>query len=82
MNHERATSVQQCTGQVLSMFYLVDEPVTTVTIQVDIQLMTARATGQVALDLRTLPRGATICATLHDEQLGYVQLLAFTRIPC
>ena len=64
------------------MFYLVDEPVTTVTIQVDRQSMTARATGQVALDLRTLPRGAMICATLHDEQLGYVQLLAFRVIPC
>jgi hypothetical protein len=58
--------VQQITGQVRSMFYLVDEPTTMLTIQANEQTITARASGQIALDLRALPRGATICATLHD----------------
>jgi len=58
------------------MFYLVDEPATMLTIQIDGQAITARATGPVALDLRTLPRRAMICATLNNEQL-----LAFTVLP-
>jgi hypothetical protein len=73
--------VQQITGQVRSIFYLVDEPTTMLTIQAEGQLLTARAFGQLALDLRALPRGATICATLHDGQLECAQLIAFTTIP-
>jgi hypothetical protein len=45
---------------------LVDEATTALAIQVDEQMITARASGQVALDLQALPRGATICAMLHD----------------
>jgi hypothetical protein len=48
--------------------------------QADGQTLTVRTSGQLALDLRALPRGATICATLHDEQLDCPQLLAFTLI--
>lgn len=47
--------VQQITGQVRSMFYLVDELAMTLTIQTKAQTITVRASGQVALDLRTLP---------------------------
>ncbi len=76
MNDEQSPAIPQLVVQVRSMFYLVDEPATMLTIQVDGQAMIARATGLVALDLRTLPRGALICATLNDEQL-----LAFTVFP-
>ena len=62
-------TIEQITGQVRSMFYLVDEATTILTIQLDGQTITARASGQLALDLRALPRGATICATLHNAQL-------------
>ena len=61
--------------------YLLDEPTTILTIQIDEQPITACATGQVALGLRTLPRGATICATLHHELLDCPQIIAFTIIP-
>jgi len=81
MNNQHLGTVQQIIGQMRSMFYLVDEPTTMLTIQADGQTITDRATGQVALDLRALPRGATICATLTDEQLDCPQLLAFTVIP-
>lgn len=81
MNDERPGTVQRCTGQVRSMYYLLDEPATTLTMQVDGQAITARATGQVALDLRALRRGATICATLHHELLDCPQIIAFTVIP-
>jgi len=81
MNDQHSDRIQQLTGQVRSMFYFVDEPTTTLTIQADGQTITDRATGQVALDLRALPRGATICATLNDEQLDCPQLLGFTVIP-
>jgi hypothetical protein len=73
--------MQQITGQVRSLFYLVDEPTTMLTIQIDGQSITARAIDQVALDLRALPRGATICATLTAEQPDCPQLLAFMVIP-
>ena len=73
--------VQQITGQVRSMFYLLDEPTTMLTIQAEGQLLTARASGQIALDLRALPRGATICATLHDASPYDPQIIAFIRIP-
>ena len=81
MNHEQPNTIQQLTGQVRSMFYLVEEPTTTLTIQADGQTITARAFGQLALHLRVLPRGATIYATLRDAQLECAQLIAFTLIP-
>jgi len=81
MNNQHLGTVQQITGQMRSMFYLVDEPTTMLTIQADGQTIAARASGQLALDLRALPRGATICATLNDEQLDCPQLLGFTVIP-
>jgi hypothetical protein len=77
MNEQHPSTIQQITGQVRSMFYLVDEPTTAVSIQADGQTVTARASGQLALDLRALPRGATICATLQiasDDR----QIVAFT----
>jgi hypothetical protein len=80
MNEQRADTTHQIIGQVRSMFYFVDEPTTTLTIQTDGQTITARATGQIALDLRALPRGATICATLRDAQLEGEQIVAFTII--
>jgi hypothetical protein len=58
----------------------VDEPTTTLIIQADGQTITARATGQVALDLRALPRGATIWATLHDVRLERAHIVAFTIV--
>ena len=66
MNDQYSDRILQLTGQVRSMFYLVDELVITVTIQLDGQSITARAYGQLGLDLRALSRGATICATLQD----------------
>ncbi len=78
MNEQFPDPMQQITGQVRSLFYLVDEPATTLTIQLDGQTITARAAGQVALDLRALPRGATICATLHDAPLECAEIIAFT----
>jgi hypothetical protein len=76
LNDEQSPAIQQLVRQVRSMFYLVDEPATMLTIQVDGQAIIARATDPVALNLRTLPRGAMICATLNDEQL-----LAFKVLP-
>jgi hypothetical protein len=81
MNNQHLGTVQQITGQVRSLFYLVDEPTTTLMLQADGQTVTARASGQLALDLRALPRGATICATLRDAQLECAQIIAFTLIP-
>ncbi len=49
--------------------------------QLDELLISARASSQVALDLRTLPRGATICATLHDASPYDPQIIAFTIFP-
>jgi hypothetical protein len=40
-------------------------PTTTLTIQANGQTITVRAAGQISLELRALPRGTTICATLH-----------------
>ena len=56
MNDQHPDLMQQITGQVRSLFYLVDEPATTLTIQLDGQTITVRAAGQVALELRALPR--------------------------
>jgi len=81
MNDERSHTEQQLVGQVRSMFYLVDEPTMILTIQLDGQTITVRAAGQVALDLRALPRGATICATLHDASPDDPQIIAFAIIP-
>ena len=81
MNDERSHTEQQLIGQVRSMFYLVDEPTMILTIQLDGQTITVRAAGQVALDLRALPRGATICATLHDASPYDPQIIAFAIIP-
>jgi hypothetical protein len=81
MNDELPNTVQRCTGQVRSMFYLLDEPTTTLTIQIGRQTITVHAAGQVALDLRALPRGATICATLHGAPPYDPQIVAFAIIP-
>ena len=81
MNDQHPDQMQQITGQVRSLFYLVDEPTTILTIQRDGQLITACASGQVALDLRALPRGATICATLHNAPRCDPQIIAFTFFP-
>ena len=81
MKHERSAPVQRCIGQVRSLCYLLDEPTTTLTIQAGAQTITAYASGQVALDLRALPRGTTICATLHDAPPDDVAIIAFSVIP-
>ena len=81
MNDQYADTMQQIAGQVRSMFYLVDEPTTILSIQLDEQLIAVRASGQVALDLRALPRGAMICATLHDSSPYDPQIVAFFLIP-
>lgn len=81
MNDERSHTEQQLVGQVRSMCYLVDEPTMILTIQLDGQTITVRAAGQVALDLRALPRGATIGATLHDASPYDPQIIAFAIIP-
>ena len=81
MNNQHPDPIQQITGQVFSMFYLVDEPTTILTIQTEGQTITARASGQVALDLRILPRGATICARLQDAQMEWTEIIAFTLVP-
>ena len=80
MNEPYADTTQQITGQVRTLFYFVDEPTTTLTIQTDGQTITARASGQIALDLRALPRGATICAMLQDASPHDPQIIAFTII--
>jgi hypothetical protein len=80
MNNQHLGTVQQITGQVRSLFYLVDEPTTILTIQADGQTIAARAYGQLALDLRALPRGATICATLSDVPPHDPQIVAFLLI--
>ena len=78
MNDKLPATAQRCTGQVRSLFYLMDEPTTTLTIQANGQTITVRASGQVALDLRVLPRGATICATLHNAPPDCPQIIAFS----
>ena len=81
MNEQHPGTIQQITGQVRSMFYLVDEPTTTLTIQADGQIINARASGQLALALRALPRGATICVTLHAASPDDPQIIAFAILP-
>jgi uncharacterized lipoprotein YbaY len=81
MKHELSAPVQRCIGQVRSLCYLLDEPTTTLTIQAGAQTITVYASGQVALDLRALPRGATICVMLHDVSPDCPQVIAFAIIP-
>jgi hypothetical protein len=81
MKDERSAPVQRCTGQVRSLCYLLDEPKTTLTIQAGGQTITARASGQIALDLRALPRGATICVALHAAPSHDPQIIDFAIIP-
>ena len=81
MKDELCASVQHCTGQVRAMFYLLDEPTTTLTIQLGGRTITVRVYGQVAQDLRALPRRADRRATLHDAPPDCPQLIAFTVIP-
>jgi len=77
---ERSAPVQRCIGQVQTLCYLLDEPTTTLTLQVGGQTITVYASGQVALDLRALPRGATICVTLHDTSPTCPKIIAFSVI--
>ena len=81
MNEQLPDLEEQMSGQVRSLFYLVDEPTTILTIEIDGQLITARASGQLALDLRALPRGATICVTLRSDPAHDPQIVAFTIFP-
>ena len=75
MHDDQLIPIQRITGQVRAMFYLVDEPITTLMIQTGERTITARASGQVALDLRAPPRGATSCATLYNTQID-IQIMA------
>jgi hypothetical protein len=81
VNDKLSDSGQRFTSRARSMVYLLDEQATILTIQVDGRTITARAYREIALDLRALPRGATICATLHYEEPGCPQIIAFTVIP-
>ncbi len=81
MNDQQHSDMVQLICQVRSMFYLVDEPTTLLTIQSDGQLFTIRASGQLALDLRALPRGTMICATLHDAPPSDLEIVAFAVVP-
>jgi len=80
VNDEHPDTMQQLSGQVQAMFYLVDEPAIALTIQTDGQTIAARATGRVALDVRALPRGATIHVTLDAAPPDDPQIIAFTII--
>ena len=80
MNDELSPAVRRCTGQVRSLCYLLDESTTTLTIQAGGQTITARASGQIAQDLRALPRGAVICATLQDTSPDCPQIIAFSVV--
>ncbi|MDQ2998334.1 MAG: hypothetical protein M3R61_14955 [Chloroflexota bacterium] len=80
MKDERSAPVQRCTGQVRSLCYLLDEPIATLTIQVGGQMITACASGQIAQDLRALPRGATIYVMLHDVSPDTLEIIAFSVI--
>ena len=81
MKDELSPPVQRCTGQVRSLCFLLDEATTTLTIQAGAQTIIVYASGQVALDLRALPRGTTICVTLHDVSPDEVEIIAFSIIP-
>ena len=80
MNDELSAPVQHCIGQVRSLCYLLDESTTTLTIQAGAQTIIAYASGQIALDLRALPRGATICVMLHDVSPDNLEIIALILI--
>jgi len=65
---------------VRSVFYVLDEPTTTLTIQARGHTITAHAAGQIAQDLRALPRGAVICATLQDTSPDCLEIIAFSVV--
>ena len=81
MNDERSAPMQCCIGQVRLLCYLLDESTTTLTIQAGGQTITAHASGQIAQDLRALPRGAAICVMLHDVSPDCPHIIAFAIIP-
>ncbi len=82
MDDELLDTKQRFTGRVRSMVYLLDELATTLTIQADGQTITARAYGAVALDIRALPRGATISVELIAQaEQDYPQIATFAVIP-
>ena len=81
MNDERSAPMQCCIGQVQSLCYLLDESTTTLTIQAGGQTITAYASGQIALDLRALPRSTTICVMFHDLSSDCPHIIAFAILP-
>jgi len=80
VKEERSAPVQRCIGQVRSLCYLLDEVTTIIIIQTNRQTITAHASGQVAQDLRALPRGAVICATVQDTSPDCPQIIAFSVV--
>jgi hypothetical protein len=81
--NELPNTQQSLIGRVRSMVYLLDDLATALTIQVEGRTITARAFGQLALDLRALPRGATISIELIAQpEQDYPQIATFTLIPC
>ena len=81
MKGELSPPIQRYTGQVRSLCYLLDKSTTTLTIQAGGQTITAYASGQVALDLRTLPRDAMICVMLRDVSPDTLEIIAFSVTP-
>jgi hypothetical protein len=81
MKDERSAPVQHCIGHVRSLFYLLDESATMLTIQAGGQTITAYASGQIAQDLRALPRSTTICVMLHDVSSDCPHIIAFAILP-
>src|SRR4051794_1236640 len=80
MNDKRSALVQHYTGQVRLLCYLLDEPTTTLTIQAAGQTITAYASGQIAQDLRALPRRTTICVMFHDVSPDNLEIIAFSVV--
>ena len=80
MNDERSAPMQCCIGQVRSLCYLLDESTTTLTIQAAGQTITAYASGQLAQDLRALPRSTTICVMFHDVSPDNLEIIAFSVV--
>jgi hypothetical protein len=79
--NDELSTVQHCIGHVRSLFYLLDEPITMLTIQAGGQTITAYASGQIAQDLRALPRSTTICVMLHDVSSDCPHIIAFAILP-
>ena len=80
MKHELSAPVQRCIGQVRSLCYPINESTTTLTIQSDEQTTIAHASGQIAQELRALPRRATICVTLRDTSTDDLEIIALILI--